>query len=60
MYTKIILSQKIEPRTEITFYTRYGDWLAEVCIVITLFFIMAAISGMFYKTLRRRDYNGIH
>lgn len=60
MYVKAILSQKIEPRTDITFYTRYGDWLAEICIVISLFFIVATISGKFYKTLRKRDYNGIH
>ncbi|MBI5021047.1 MAG: apolipoprotein N-acyltransferase [Ignavibacteriales bacterium] len=60
LYTKTILSQNVKASKEITFYTEYGDWLAEMCVMLSLFFVMAAISGKFYKTLRSRDYHGIH
>lgn len=52
MYEKSVLHQKIEPRSDKTVYTRFGDWLAEMCLVISLFFVTAALSSIFYKHLR--------
>jgi apolipoprotein N-acyltransferase len=55
MYVKTEITDKIEPKTEITFYTRHGDWLAEICIILGLFMMMAGIGNKYYKTIRRSN-----
>lgn len=32
----------VHPRTEKTFYARYGDWLPSICLVLTLFAVVVA------------------
>ena len=51
MYTETAISRAIEPRTEQTFYSRHGDWLARASGVISGLFLL---SGLFtyYKSRR--------
>ncbi|HRE41287.1 MAG TPA: apolipoprotein N-acyltransferase [Ignavibacteria bacterium] len=53
---KISIKGKIYPLSELTFYTKYGDWLAEIClyiILLTVFsiLIMKVSKKLFLKKL---------
>ena len=52
MYRRTILEGDIQPLSSITFYTQHGDWFAEGCLVVSLFFIVAALGSAFYKRTR--------
>lgn len=43
--TQAVLQGKVAPRTEITFYVRYGDILARWAGFITVLFLLLAVSG---------------
>ncbi|MGB1831607.1 MAG: apolipoprotein N-acyltransferase, partial [Flavobacteriaceae bacterium] len=45
--TQTILQGKIAPRTEITFYVRYGDIIARWAGFLTVLFLLLALSGRF-------------
>jgi apolipoprotein N-acyltransferase len=38
------LVARFSPRTQLTFYTRYGDWLAYLCVLITAGFAVLALA----------------
>ncbi len=52
MYTQASIVHRIEPRSEQTFYTRHGDWLARVCAVLTL---VAFVTAVFSLIVRKRS-----
>ena len=60
MYEQVILFGTVVPNDEQTFYTRHGDWLAEVTLIISSFFLVAAFGKKFYQHIRKKDINGIH
>ena len=43
--TKTILTGKIASRSEFTFYTRFGDFIARLAVLISGLFLLLAISG---------------
>jgi len=45
--TQTVLQGKIAPRTEITFYVRYGDIIARWAGFLTVLFLLLALSGRF-------------
>jgi apolipoprotein N-acyltransferase len=53
MYTETIISRAIEPRTEQTFYTRHGDWLARASGTISGLFLLASLLSMVLKNPHR-------
>jgi apolipoprotein N-acyltransferase len=60
MYAEATVSGSIEPRTELTFYSQHGDWLAELCVMLSVFFLTAALGKKFYINIRTRQGNEIH
>ena len=60
MYEQITLFCKIEPREQITFYTRNGDWVAALAIISTAFFLTAAIGKKFYHYIRKKGLYAIY
>ncbi|NUN70620.1 MAG: apolipoprotein N-acyltransferase [Bacteroidetes bacterium] len=53
MYTETYIQRTIHPRTELTYYSRHGDWLARICASIALGILLFSISYTIY-----RKYNG--
>ena len=52
LFTQATLSHTIERFTEQTWYTRHGDWLGVLCVMLSGFFL-AAVAGMnFTKKVR--------
>ncbi len=47
MYTEASITGSIEPRTELTFYSRHGDWLPRIAAIVAAFMI----GGSFLKSL---------
>lgn len=60
LYTKTIVYGFIDLHKEITFYTKHGDWLPEIALIFSAFFIMAALSKQFYTYIRKRSEDAIH
>ena len=52
MYTEASLVRSIQPRSEQTFYTRHGDWLARLCGVISLLMIAGSFIGVIRSRTR--------
>ena len=53
MYVQTILSQEIKTNNEITPYTKYGDFICEYSLIVTLLFCSASIGSIFYKRIRK-------
>jgi apolipoprotein N-acyltransferase len=52
MFTAGGLSGTIRSRTEQSFYSRHGDWFAEICLVLTLFlFAATGLQRVFRKKM---------
>lgn len=49
MYTETSIHHRIETRTDLTFYARHGDWLARLCAVVCVLWIIAAVVLFFGK-----------
>ena len=47
MYTETVINRAIEPRSEETFYTRHGDWLARGSAGISGLFLLASVFTYF-------------
>lgn len=47
LFTQAILNKTIERRTGLTFYTRHGEWLAQICVWIAVGFIVMAFTQKF-------------
>jgi apolipoprotein N-acyltransferase len=60
MYTQSTIVENIELRNDLTFYSRHGDWLAESCLVLSLFFLTAAFGKKVYYNIRSKESNEIH
>ena len=60
MYEKITLIDTVEARNELTYYTRHGDWFAELCLVITVIFMAASFGRKVYSKIRMRQLDGIY
>ncbi len=43
LFTKAVLSKTIERRTELTFYTRNGEWLGQLCAICAGAFLLIAL-----------------
>ncbi|MBI4535459.1 MAG: apolipoprotein N-acyltransferase [Ignavibacteriae bacterium] len=52
LFTKTTLSRTIERRSELTFYTEHGEWLAQTSVVVWGMFLAAGV-GQLYKNKRR-------
>jgi apolipoprotein N-acyltransferase len=52
LFTTAILSRTLERRTELTFYTRHGDWCGVVGVFVSGLFMAAAVGAVFRKRLR--------
>jgi apolipoprotein N-acyltransferase len=55
MYERVTAVESIRPQTGLTFYSAHGDWLAEICLVISAFFLTAAAGRKFYIRIRRQQ-----
>lgn len=53
LFTQATLSRTIERRTELTWYTRHGEWLAQLCAAITGSFIVMG----FVKKFKIKKHN---
>jgi apolipoprotein N-acyltransferase len=60
MYEQSTLFGSVQVIESQSFYTRYGDWLAEVALIISAFFLSAAISKKVYKKIRQKDSYEVH
>ncbi len=54
LFTTATLSRTIERRTDLTMYSRYGDWLGEICIWLSLV-MLAAGAGQTFLTKKRAE-----
>lgn len=55
MYERTTRIWTIEPLEEITPYTRLGDWFAELCVMMSGFFIAASCGKIVYMKIRQRE-----
>jgi apolipoprotein N-acyltransferase len=53
MYAQATIVADVVPRTDLTFYSLHGDWLAEACLVLTGLFVAAAFGKLAYDKIRR-------
>ena len=60
LYTQAIIAGDIEPKTELTFYSKNGDWFAELCFVLSAFLLAATLGKKFYMNIRTRQMNEVH
>ncbi len=60
LYTQTIMTENIEPRTELTFYSQHGDWFAELCVMLSVFLLTAAFGKKLYMNIRTRQLHEIH
>lgn len=52
MYTEAFIHRTIQPYTELTYYSKHGDWLARYCASITLIILIFSIGyGLVRKPL---------
>jgi apolipoprotein N-acyltransferase len=52
MFTRETLAGEIIPRRELTFYSRTGDWFAQICLVLSSFYLAAGVGQKIYSALR--------
>jgi apolipoprotein N-acyltransferase len=43
LFTQAVLNTTIERRTELTFYTRYGEWVGQLCAICSGVFLLIAL-----------------
>ena len=60
MYETATMIGVVQPRSEITYYVRYGDWLAEMCLIISMILIAAAVGQIVYSKIRTRQSDGLY
>jgi apolipoprotein N-acyltransferase len=53
MYAEASFQAAVTPLDGLTFYTEHGDWLAELCLMLSSFFLVAALGARFYAARRR-------
>jgi len=60
LYSRKTLTVALEPRMELTCYSKYGDWFAEVCLVLGLSMVAGAIGKKTYFYIRKNQENEVH
>ncbi len=60
MYERKTLFDKIEPRGQLTFYTRNGNWVADLSIMFSAIFLTAAFGNKFYNHIRKKELHAIY
>lgn len=56
LFTEATLSRTIGRSSELTFYTRHGDWVGSGCLLIGGMFVAAALGQKFLQTKRRQSW----
>jgi apolipoprotein N-acyltransferase len=56
LFTKAALSRTIERRTDLTPYSRYGDWLGEICVWVSLTMLAAGAGQIFLRKKRAEQW----
>jgi len=56
LFTKATLSRTIERRTDLTHYSRYGDWLGEICVWVSLTLLAAGAGQIFLRKKRAEQW----
>lgn len=60
MFTQTVLVGRVDPRTELTFYTEHGEWLGELCSVIAAFFLATAGGkGLYFRIRKSQEANSV-
>ena len=57
LFTSQIVVGDIELRDDITFYSRHGDWFAELCLLFAGMFTVSACGKKFYSYIRLQQGN---
>ncbi len=52
LFTQAALKRTIERRADLTFYTNHGEWLAQLCCVVALAFVVVAMVHYFRNRKR--------
>jgi len=52
MFLRCILRGSARTSSELTFYSLHGDWIADLCLMLSLFFLMAAFGTRIYTKIR--------
>lgn len=52
MYTQTVIARSIEPRQVLTFYTRYGDLFAQLCLFCSTIFLIMTTASIVRKKKR--------
>jgi apolipoprotein N-acyltransferase len=52
MYATTTLTNSIQTRNDLTFYSKYGDVFATACLFISGFIVMAAFGKKMYQKVR--------
>jgi len=57
MYTEASIVRSIQPRSEQTFYTRHGDWLARACGMISALLFAGSLANVFRSRTKETGYH---
>lgn len=57
MYTEASIVRSIQPRSEQTFYTRHGDWLARGCGMISVLLFAGSLAAVFRSRTPRTGHH---
>ncbi len=60
LFTRKTLTVSVVPNMELTCYSRYGDWFAEVCLALGLSVVSGGIGRKTYFHIRRAQENEVH
>ncbi|MGA2623666.1 MAG: apolipoprotein N-acyltransferase [Bacteroidota bacterium] len=60
LYARKTMTVAVEPRMELTFYSKHGDWFPEVCLVLGLAMVAGAIGKKTYSYIRKSQENEVH
>jgi len=53
MFTQAVATTSVEREQEMTFYAQHGDWFAELCTMLSVFFVIGAFGSKMYVRIRR-------
>jgi len=56
LFTTAALSRTIERRTDLTAYSRYGDWLGEICAWLSMAMLAAGAGRSFLRKKRTEQW----
>lgn len=56
MYSRAVISQDIELKKDLTYYSKNGDAFSQLCLFFAAVILVAAASQKFYKKIRRNQH----